>query len=478
MPKRTYEAFCGLLVLLAAAPVALAAGAAESTPVPEGWTHAYAEPAAHIRSAALEQGQAYDILAYLTDRIGPRLSGTPAAEQAVRWAADRLKAYGLEAWTEPVMVPRWVRGDESAFVVAPVEQKLVITALGGSDPTPPAGITAPVVEVASFDELHALGAERVRGSIVLYNKAIGQGVRYSDVAPLRIRGAIEAARLGAVAVLIRTLGIVAARLPHTGLVDYDATAPRIPAAALTAEDADLLHRFLAAGDVVRVTLRLGCRTLADVPSANVVADLKGRERPDEIVLIGAHIDSWDLGPGATDDGGGVAMVIEALRILKSLGLQPRRTIRGVLFINEENGVRGGHAYADGHRNELARHVAAIEADAGVGRPFGIGGLVGAGGLEMLKDVAHVLSILGPMQATESGGGVDISPLERSSVPTLAIAVADEDYFAWHHSAADTLDKVDPHELAEDAAALAIAAYVLADQAAALPRPPAPAGPDH
>jgi carboxypeptidase Q len=478
MSKRTNRASGGLLVLLAAAPVALAAGAPPSGPAPGVRADAYVETAGRIRSAALDHGQAYDILAYLTDRIGPRLSGTPAAEQAVRWATDRLKAYGLETWTEPVMVPRWVRGEESAFVVAPVEQKLVLTALGGSDPTPPAGITAPVVEVADFDDLHALGAERVRGHIVLYNKAIGRGVRYADVVPLRIRGAIEAARLGAVASLVRSLGILSARLPHTGLVDYDANVPRIPAAALTAEDADLLHRLLAKGDSVQVRLRLGCRTLEDVPSANVIADLKGRATPEEIVLIGAHIDSWDVGPGAVDDGSGVAMVIEALRILKSLGLQPRRTIRGVLYINEENGVRGGLAYADGHRDELARHVAAIEADEGVGRPLTIGGSVGAGGIEMLKDVARVLSVLGPMQATESGGGVDISPLEKASVPTLAIDVADEDYLAWHHSAADTLDKVDPRELAEDAAALAIAAYVLADLPAALPRPPAPAAPSH
>jgi len=474
MSTRTNRISGGLLVLLAAASVAMAA----SGPAPEVPRDAYVEPAGRIRSAALEHGQAYDILAYLTDRIGPRLSGTPAAENAVRWAADRLKAYGLEAWTEPVTVPRWVRGEESALVVAPVEQKLVVTALGGSDPTPAAGLTAAVVEVADFDELHALGAERVRGRIVFYNKAIGKGVRYADVIPLRIRGAIEAARLGAVASLVRSLGILSARLPHTGVMDYDTAVPRIPAAALTAEDADLLHRLLATGDTVQVTLRLGCRTLADVPSANVIADLKGREKPGEIVLIGAHIDSWDVGPGATDDGGGVAMVIEALRILKSLGLQPRRTIRGVLFMNEENGVGGGRAYADTHSNELARHVAAIEADEGVGRPLGIGGSVGAGGIERLKDVARVLSVLGPMQATESGGGVDISPLERAAVPTLAIAVADDDYLAWHHTAADTLDKVNPRELAEDAAALAIAAYVLADQPAVLPRPAAPTGPEH
>jgi len=276
-----------------------------------------------------------------------------------------------------------------------------------------------------------------------------------------------------VAALVRSVGTLSARLVHTGGMTYDDHVPRIPAAAVTAEDADLIHRLLLAGETVRVHLLLDCQNLPDVESANVVADLPGRERPDEIVLVGAHLDSWDLGTGAIDDGAGVAMVMETLRLLKTLGLVPRRTVRGVLFMNEENGLRGARAYAEAHAGELSRHVAAIESDSGAGRPTGWSVTVGPAGLDTMKDVASLLAPLGAGTVTAGGGGADIEPLHAATVPLVGLRLDATRYFDWHHSAADTLDKVDPQELAAGASALAVAAYVLAEMPEPLPRPAAP-----
>jgi Zn-dependent M28 family amino/carboxypeptidase len=452
------------MLLTAALPAAAVAGGVAET---------YADAAGRILGAETVQGQAWPLLRHLTDRVGPRLSGSAGAEAAVRWAAERLKADGLEVRVEPVMVPHWVRGEETAEIVAPATQKLAVTALGGSDPTPEAGLTAEVVEAASFEELHALGAGKVHGKIVLFNRPMTKDAGYGVVAPLRTRGAVEAARMGAVASLVRSLGTASMRLPHTGAMDYDAEVPHIPAAAVSSEDADLLHRLLESGEPVRVRLRLRCQRLPDAPSANVVADLPGRQAPDQVVLIGAHLDSWDLGTGAIDDGAGVAMVMESLRLLKSLGLRPRRTIRGVLFMNEENGLRGGEGYAEQHRAELSRHVAAIETDGGGARPLGFGATTGPGGLVLLREIASLLRGIGADRVHEGGGGADISPLRAASVPVLGLDTDGTHYFDWHHTAADTLDKVDPQELAQGAAALAVMAYVLADMPEALPHPAPP-----
>ena len=460
----------GLMAGLLAVSGACFAGAAEVTPTPIG--KAYAATAARIVGAELVSGKAYEILSHLTDRIGPRLSGSTRAEEAVRWTIGRLRADGLDARAERVMVPHWIRGAEEAEIVAPVSQRLVATALGGSDPTPEAGMTADVVEVSSFDELKALGEARVRGRIVLFNKAItaaGMG-GYGAVSPLRTKGAVEAARLGAVASLVRSLGTYSLRIPHTGAMDYDPGVPRIPAAAVTAEDGDLIHRLLVSGDPVRLRLRLTCRTLPDVESANVVADLRGREKPDEIVVLGAHLDSWDLATGAIDDGAGVAMVMETLRLLKSLGLTPRRTVRGVLFMNEENGLRGAKAYAQAHAGELEKHVAALECDSGAARPQGFDVWAGPGGLETAGAIAGLLKTMGADTVTAGSGEADISEMKGASVPLLGLSVDATHYFDWHHSAADTLDKVKPEELASGAAAVAVMAYVLADMPEALPRP--------
>jgi carboxypeptidase Q len=450
----------------------LAAGAFSS---PASVSTTYASAAGRIIGAEMVEGEAYALLQHLTDRIGPRLSGSVGAEAAVAWAGERLRSYGLAVRTEKVMVPHWVRGAEEAEIVSPAPQRILVTALGGSDPTPEDGVTAEVVEAVGLEGLAAKGPAAVQGKIVLFNGTMTlRGMEgYGPAVVQRTRGAVEAARLRAVAVVVRSVGTLSARLVHTGAMSYDDRVPRIPAAAVAAEDADLIHRLLASGQAVRVRLRLGCRTLPDVESANVVADLPGRERPAEIVLIGAHLDSWDLGTGAVDDGAGVAMVMETLRLLKTLGLTPRRTVRGVLYMNEENGLRGARAYAQDHAFELPRHVAALESDSGAGRPTGWSATVGAAGLDMLKDMARLLAPVGADTVAPGGGGADIEPLHAASVPLLGLRLDTTRYFDWHHSPADTLDKVDPRELAWGAAALAVAAYVLADMPEALPRPPPP-----
>lgn len=431
-----------------------------------------ADVAGRIAGAAIVERGSWEILAHLTDRIGHRLSGSAGAAAAVAWTAERLRADGLEVRLEPVMVPRWVRGDETAAVTSPAPQELVVTALGMSVPTPPGGLEAEVVVADGLDALPQI-ADRARGRIVLFNQAMeaGNPARgYGTVVAQRSRGASAAARLGAVAVLVRSVGTLSARLPHTGGVDYGDGAPRIPAAALAAEDADLLARLASRGPV-RVRLLLTCRQEPDVESANVVADLRGRERPEEIVLVGAHLDSWDLGTGAHDDGAGVAMVMDALRLLKAHGLVPRRTIRGVLFMNEENGLRGGRGYAAAHAAELSRHVAAVETDSGGFEPRGFGARVGEGGLERLRALLPFLSAVGATRITAAAsGGADIDPMRPAGVPLLGLQVDGARYFDWHHTPADTLDKVDPNHLARSTAALALLAYALAEDPVPLPRP--------
>lgn len=449
----------------------LAADAAPATPLADR----YRADAERIIAAARADRRAYARLAELTDGVGARLSGTPALDRAIAWAVARFTADGHPARTEAVMVPRWERGVESARLVAPVARDLAMLGLGGSVATPAGGLTAPVVVVRSWDELAARAAE-VKGAIVLYDVAMPAwteegGTGYGTVVPFRVGGASAAARLGAVAVLVRSVTARSLRSPHTGAMRYADDAPRIPAAAIATEDADLLARLAAAGPV-RVQLQMSARTLADAPSANVIAELRGRERPDEIVVIGAHLDSWDVGQGAHDDGAGVVHVMTALGLLRELGLTPRRTIRAVLYTNEENGLRGGRGYAAAHVGEP--HVAAFESDSGGFAPRGFSATVGddAGRLATLVELGGLLAPLGATAIEVGEAGADVSPLVSQGVLGLGLRVDGRTYFDYHHSAADTLDKVDPAALADGVAALAVMAYVLAD----LEPPVAPAVP--
>ena len=459
--------------LLVTVLAGLALGAAPPT---DRLADVYGPPVARVVGAALTSAGAYETLAHLTDVIGPRLSGSRGAEEAVRWTSERLRKDGLVVRTEALMVPRWERGREWGRIIAPAEHALALVALGGSVATSAEGLEAEVVEAVGLEGLARLPPEDVRGRIVLFNAPMqgpDAGKAYLAAAPQRTRGPVEAARLGAVGVLVRSLGTLSARLPHTGQTRYVEGVPPVPAAALSAEDADLIHRLLERGTPVRVRFHLGARLLPDVPSANVVADLPGRERKEEIVLIAAHLDSWDLGTGALDDGAGVAMVMESLRLLKSLGLNPRRTVRGVLYMNEENGMKGGAGYAQAHAAELARHVAALEADTGAGPALGLTARVGPGGAATLGSILSLLAPIGAGRLVESGtGGADITPLGGAGVPLLGLDLDYSRYFDWHHTAGDTLDKVDPRALAQATATMAAVAYVLAD----MPEPLARAAP--
>jgi hypothetical protein len=429
---------------------------------------AFAQIPERIIQRELQTSQAYDTLSYLTDMIGPRLSGTPAAAAAVAWTTGRFRAWGIPVTNERVMVPRWVRGREEGSLVSHMNQKIVLTALGGSVATPAAGITAEVVEVGSFDELKTLGA-KVKGKIVFFNvpmdmelvrsnrafEAYGKAVAYRGAGPSR------AAEYGAKAVVVRSVGSASLRTPHTGSLRYDPKQPKIPAAAMTAEDSMLVHRLLQRGERVRMRLLLTPRELPDVPSANVVAEWRGSEKPDEIVLIGGHLDSWDLGTGAIDNGSGVAMVMETMRLLKEMNLRPRRTIRAVLFMNEENGLRGARAYFAKHKND--KHVAAIESDAGAAAPIGFITTLKGDALAALEARTGALAAVGAHRfETSAETGADTSPLVEAGVTGFGLVPDPLHYFDYHHTPADTLDKVDRRELAQDAAAMAALAWILAD----------------
>lgn len=461
-----------LVVVLLCHPSAGAVGETTDDRAPD--TPA-APPASRIIGEALVSNRAWPRLAWLSDRIGHRLSGSEALERAVRWAAEEWSRDGLDrVWTESVMVPHWERGAERARIVAPVEWEMALLGLGGTVATAEGGIEAEVVEVDSLEALAALG-RAVEGRIVLFNRPMARGFRaengYSSVAPLRVDGPSAAARQGAVATLVRSLGTADFRLPHTGTLDYDDDAPRIPAAAIAAEDAAMLSRLLESGDAVRVRLELGARRLPDAESANVLGEIRGRERPEEVVLIGAHLDSWDVGHGAHDDGAGCVVVMEALALLARLDAAPRRTIRGVLFTNEENGLRGGRDYAARHGAET--HVAAIEMDGGAFAPIGFGITAGDGAVERLGELLAPLCVIGAAGAFSGGGGADIGPLKEMGVPQIGLWVDSDRYFDYHHTAADTLDKVDPRELSENVAAMAWAAWALAESESTLPRLPPP-----
>ncbi|XXF78249.1 M20/M25/M40 family metallo-hydrolase [Myxococcaceae bacterium GXIMD 01537] len=462
--------------LLTAAPSLAAAPSPKKAPV--SGPAASLPVAGRLIGAALTEGRAYARLAELTDGIGPRLSGTEGADAAVQWALRGFQADGVKAWLEPVKVPRWVRGEASGEVVASGRNRahrLSLLALGGSVATPAGGITAEVVEVDSFEALKALG-EQVKGKIVFFNHTMSVAQDYGRFAGLRGLGASAAAKQGAVGVLVRSLATASLRTPHTGAMRYEDGVAQVPAASIATEDADLLHRLLAGGPA-KVTFTLGCQTLPDGDSFNVVAEVKGREKPDEVVLLGAHLDSWDVGTGAHDDGAGVAMVMEALRLIGQQKPAPRRTVRVVLFMNEENGLRGGRAYAEKHAAELPKHVAALEMDSGGGRPLGVALKAGAGGDALVRPWLAPLEALGAgVLLPGDAGGADISPLIPARVPFVDVRVDSSRYFDVHHTEADTLDKVDPKALAQSTAAVAWVAWALAEEAQALPRPDAPPAP--
>ncbi len=423
----------------------------------------YHDAADKLIDAALADNDGYAKLSYLCDRIGNRLGGSAGLEKAIAWAAEQMKRDGLEHVVTPrVKVPHWIRGNERASILEPVNRPLTILGLGGSVATPKGGITTLVVPVANFDEMDRKGRAAIQGKIVLFNvpyEGYGRTVVY------RHAGASRAAKLGAVAVLIRSVTPISLQSAHTGAMEYAEDAPKIPAAAVTIENALLIQRLSDSGEKVQVHLEMEAKTLPEADSSNVIGEIPGREKPEEIVVIGGHIDSWDVGAGAQDDGSGIITALEAAHLIKKLGLQPRRTLRVVFWTNEENGGAGGKAYREWIGDALKNHVAAIEMDGGAEKPVGFGISAGANTqamLSKLKDVGALLNRVGASSIQPGGGGADISPLMRAGVPGLALRTVGTHYFDWHHSQADTSDKVNPDELRQNIAAMAVMAYILAD----------------
>ena len=425
----------------------------------------YAEVAKRIIAAAqADSVGAWNRIAELTDRFGHRLSGSPALEQAIAWTASTMTKDGLEnVRREKVMVPHWTRGAESLELVAPRRQKLPMLGLGGSIATPAGGITAEVMVVASFEELTQRASE-AKGKIVLYD---AEWRDYGYNGAFRRQGAIAAAKAGALASLARSAGDYGMRTPHTGSMAYDSTVKKIPHASVTAEDAMMMRRMINRGEKVRVTLTMNAKTLPDAESANVMGELRGREKPDEIVVMGGHIDSWDVGQGAMDDAGGVVVAWEAIRLLKKLGLTPRRTIRVVGWTNEENGGRGGAAYRDMHQKET--HQLAIESDGGVFSPLGIGFTGSPAARSIIEAIGSLLAPINASKIEPAGGGADIGPIMATGVPGMGLNVDGTRYFWFHHTDADTPDKLDKAEVQRCVAVMAVMAYIAADIEQALPR---------
>jgi len=429
----------------------------------------YRDIADKIVAAAHSDRGAYAKLEELTDRIGNRISGSASLDRAIAWAVKTLEADGFPAHTEKAMVPHWVRGPEDAAIVQPIARPMHLIGLGGTVATPKAGITAPVVVVHDWAELEAK-RDAVKGAIVLYDVAMPaytdeNGAGYGETVQYRGGGPTRAAKLGAVAALVRSVTAHSLRTPHTGALHYDDGAPKIPAAALTVEDSALVARLAAKGPVT-IHLHLESETLPDAPSANVIGELRGKDKPDEVVVISGHLDSWDVGQGAHDDGAGVVASMEALTVIKRLGLTPRRTIRVVLWTNEENGLRGARAYATDHKDELAKTVLAVESDSGGFSPRGFSLQAKPDVLprfhNRVAEIASLLRSIGATRIVDGHAGSDIAAMADAGVPLVGLDVDGRHYFDIHHTDADTLDKVDPQQLADDVAAIAVLAYIAAD----------------
>ena len=448
---------------------------------PGAWTREDLATMAKLRDAATSDSYALTELRHLTDNIGPRIAGSPQAQTAVEFVAAEMRALGADVQLEKTTVPHWVRGEETAALLAwpgmspGTTQKIVLTALGGSVATDPHGLTTEVVVVNSFDELKALPPGAVKGKILLFNEhfdkrlaAQGNGLSaYGDAVLYRGAGPSVAASLGAAAVLVRSVGGADFRLPHTGATFYAPGVEKIPAAAVTAEDADLLANLTQQGEV-KMRLTLTPQNLPPVTSYNVVADWKGSEHPEQVVVVSGHLDSWDLGTGAIDDGAGIVVSMQVIHLLQKLGIHPKRTVRFIAWMDEEQGGEGAQTYSQEHASELSNHIGALESDLGADHPDGIT-IAGKPELaEYLKPVSHVLAAIGASTVTPSeDAGEDISFLK--GVPQFAPTQDSRFYFNYHHTAADTFDKVDPKLLGENAAVMTVVAYALANATTPAPR---------
>lgn len=429
-----------------------------------------------LQALAKTESRAYDWVKSLVDEVGPRLSGSPGDKLAVAWGVRTMKELGLQnVRAEKVMVPHWERGEESGRIVSPAAHSLVLTALGGSVPTKGKGIEADVVMVDSLDALQKVDEAQVKGKIVFFSAHMERsltGRDYGRVAPMRAEGAIAAAKKGAIGMVIRSVGTDHHRVAHTGALKYEKGVPEIPAAALSIPDAEMVERLVKSGKTVRLAMSLGAKKFPDAESANVVGEVPGREKPEEIVLIGAHLDSWDAGVGALDDGTGCAAVLEAGRLLLKLPNRPRRTVRVVLFANEENGLMGAKTYAKEHATEVDKHQLALEVDLGSGRAHTVRFLRGDDAQASYTRIVEALVPLGvKFENDPAHGGADTIPLRMLGVPVVDLHQDATNYFDIHHTANDTLDQVSKPDLDQVVGAVATVAWMAAEATDSFARVP-------
>lgn len=422
-----------------------------------------------IFDEALSKGKSYEMLYDLSVNIGPRLSGSPGAAAAVEWSRHVMEGLGFDSvWLQPVMVPHWIRGQKEVGRIISRKQGTVevnVCALGGTIGTGPSGIAAGIVEVKSFDELKTLGTAGIKGKIVFFNRAmdptkINTFAAYGGAVEQRANGASEAAKLGAVAALVRSMGSNLEDYPHTGSMRYAPNVVKIPALAISTKHAELLSRLLKGEKDLQIYLENHSVTLEDAPSFNVVGEIKGSEYPDEIIVVGGHLDSWDLAQGAHDDGAGCVQSIEVLRLFKQMGYKPKRTIRAVMFMNEENGLRGGLKYAELAAKNKEQHIAAIESDRGGFVPRGFTVPTDATAKAKVRSWKSLLEPYGLSDFSTEGGGADIGPLANHGVPLMGFLPDSQRYFDYHHTKEDTIDKVNKRELELGAASIAALVYLI------------------
>lgn len=426
----------------------------------------YVDTSLKIISKSLTDSTAYNRLGYMCDTFGPRLSGSKNLENAINWILKEMKSDGLEnVRGEKVAVPTWIRGEESATLLSPFKKELSMLGLGGSIATPRGGLKAEVIVVNDWDELESRSNE-VPGKIVLFNAPF---TSYGETVAYRYSGASAAAKHGAVASLIRSIGPWSMNTPHTGVMAYNDDVQKIPNAALTMEDAMMLSRIHDRGNKIIVKLDMNARMVADRWSHNVLGEIKGSIYPEEVVVVGGHIDSWDVGQGAHDDGGACIASWEVLRLIKELGLKPKRTIRCVMWTNEENGGKGNKGYRDMHLDEMDKHVLAIESDGGVFSPKGFGFSGNDSAREIVEEIHELMKPIGANTISDGGRAADVAPLNDEGVPVMSLKVDGSKYFWYHHTDADTFDKIDFNEFNRCIAAMAIMAYVVADLDEPLPR---------
>jgi carboxypeptidase Q len=431
------------------------------------WLDPYRANADKLMKAATADQFAWDRLAELTDTHGQRISGSENLNRAIAWAVDAMKKDGLDnVHTERVMVPKWVRGAESLEITNPPHHVVPMIGLGGSVATPPAGIEAEVMVVGSRDELKKRAVE-AKGKIVLFNVPY---TNYGETVAYRSGGASMAAQLGAVAALVRSVGPTGLRTTHTGGMNYADGVEKIPTAAIPVEDSMRIQRLANRGIKVRLRLKMEAHFDADVESFNVVGELRGSEKPEEVVLVGCHFDSWDPGTGASDDAVGCIVTWEAARLMKKLNIRPKRTVRVVLFTNEENGMRGGNGYRDQHAAEAEKHILALESDSGVFAPASLGFTGSEAARKIIAEIGTLLTPLGLQNIGPGGGGADIGPISAlGKVPMMAYSGDSTKYFTIHHTPADTVDRIDPGDVSKAAASIAALVYVVADMPQALPK---------